>query len=232
MTISAVSGNQLRLGSGVNVANALTINGGGVAVQGALYVPAGNATYSGPINITGAATAGGHFATTANSSLLTIAGDNTITTSTALVPVTIRNGYVLYSGAQSYTEGTTLANGGATIQFAKLTSMPATGTVAMSTGTTLAVNVGGTGEFTTTGTGAGTIDGLMVGGIGGQGAPVTLASGSAIAIDTTSIGTGGTVTFANQYGYTPTVLPRTCREHPRIGQTRRRNAGVNQRRIL
>ena len=60
-----------------------------------------------------------------NAIKLTIGGNNTITASA--VPVTIRNGIVAYTGAQSYTAGTTLANAGASIQFSKLVSMPATG---------------------------------------------------------------------------------------------------------
>ena len=200
VTVNGVAGSELQLGNGVNVANALTINGGGIAVQGALYVPAGNATYSGTINITAATNAGGDFATVSTTNLLTIAGDNTIT---AAVPVTVRNGYVLISGAQSYTSGTTLANAGAMIQFAKPASMPATGTVALTTGTTLAVNVGGTGEFTAgSDTGAGSVGGLLAG-LGGQGAPVTLAAGSSIGIDTTNA--PGTVTLSNAFTSTNSV---------------------------
>jgi autotransporter-associated beta strand protein len=195
VTLNSGAGNELQLGNGVNIANALTINGGGATAQGAIYVPAGNATYSGTINIVGATNAGGYFATANDASKLTIAGDNTITSTQ---PVTVRNGYVLFAGSQSYTTGTTLANAGATIQFAKTTSMPASGTIAMSTGTTLAINVGGTNEFTTIGTGAGTLADLLAG-TGGQGAPVTLAAGSQIGIDTTSLGTSGKATFDNAF---------------------------------
>ena len=200
VTINAAAGNQLQLGSGVNVANALTINGGGVTAQGALYVPAGNATYSGTINITALTAAGGIFATAANSNLLTIAGNNTITSS---VPITVRNGYVLIAGSQNYTTGTTLANAGATIQFGKIASMPATGTVAMSANTTLAVNAGGTGEFTAGATTvAGSISGILAG-IGGQGARVTLAANTSLGIDTTNA-TGG-VTLSNAFTSTNNV---------------------------
>lgn len=184
VTVNNATGNQLQLAGGLNVSNALTINGGGVAGQGVLHLVSGNSTYSGIINITAATSLAdsGHFATGGQTSTLTIAGDNTITSS---VPVTIRNGIVKYTGSQSYTGGTTLATAGAMIHFAKTASMPASGTVALSTGTTLGVNVGGVGEFTTTGTGAGTIAGLLAG-TGGQGAPVTLAAGSSLAIDTTN----------------------------------------------
>ena len=192
VTINGATGNELQLGNGVNVGNALTINGGGIAVQGALYVPTGNATYSGTINITAATNAGGDFATAGNANFLTIAGNNTIT---AAVPVTVRNGYVVIAGAQSYTGGTTLANSGATIQFAKINSMPGTGTVALSSGTTLVVNAGGTGEFSD-GSGAGTIEGLLAG-IGGQGAPVTLAAGTSLGIDTTNA--TGNVTISSPF---------------------------------
>lgn len=201
VTINGATGNQLQLGDGVNVANALTINGGGVTAQGVLYLPAGNATYGGTINITAAQNAGGHFASVNNASVLTIAGDNTITSA---VPVTIRSGTVVYSGSQNYTGGTSFntADSRAMLQFAKPGSMPATGTVSVLSGTSVAVNAGGAGEFTATGTGAGTLAGLLAG-TGGQGAAVTLPVGSSIGIDTTNA--VGNVTFGNAYTSTNNV---------------------------
>ncbi len=192
VTVNGAAGNQLQLAPGVNVSNPLVIDGGGVVAQGVLFVPAGNATYSGPITLNAATNAGGHFATAGQTSVLTLAGDNTITSA---VPVTVRNGIVRISGAQGYTGGTTLANGGAMIHFDAPASMPATGTVALSSGTTLGVNAGGSG-FSAGGTGAGTIAGLLAG-TGGQGAPVTLAAGSSLALDTS--GAGGTVTFSDAF---------------------------------
>lgn len=184
VTVNNGTGNQLQLGNGVNVANALTINGGGVTGQGVLHLPAGNATYSGTIQVTAAQNAGGIFATAANTSVLTIAGDNTITSA---LPIYVRSGTVLITGSQSYTGGTAsnTADSRAMIQFAKPQSMPATGTVNLLSGTSLAVNVGGAGEFSATGTGAGTIAGLLAG-TGGQGGPVTMATGSSLGIDTTN----------------------------------------------
>jgi fibronectin-binding autotransporter adhesin len=197
VTINGATGNELQLGSGVNVANALTINGGGIAVQGSLYVPVGNATYSGSINITAATNAGGDFATASLANMLTVSG--AITSS---VPVTVRNGYVVIAGSQNYTSGTTLANAGAIVQFATPGSMPATGTVALVSGTTVSVNVGGAGEFTTAASGAGSLGGLF-GGIGGQGAPVTLAAGTSIGVDTTNA--SGPVVVSTAYTSTNNV---------------------------
>lgn len=202
VTVNTGSGNQLQLANGVDVGNALTVNGGGVTGQGILHVPAGNATYSGTINITAAQNSGGHFATAGNTSVLTIAGDNTITSS---VPVTIRNGTVAYTGAQNYTGGTNFntADSRALLQFAQPASMPATGAVTVLSGTTIAVNAGGAGGFTAgTGTGAGTIGGLLAG-TGGQGAAVTWPAGASLGIDTTNA--TDTVTFANAFTSTNNI---------------------------
>ena len=202
VTVNTGTGNQLQLADGVDVGNALTINGGGVTAQGVLYVPAGNATYSGTINITAAQNSGGHFATVTNTSVLTIAGDNTITSS---VPVTIRNGTVVYTGAQNYTGGTSFntADSRVLLQFAQPASMPASGAVALMSGTSIGVNAGGAGEFTAgTDTGAGSIGGLLAG-TGGQGAAVTWPAGSSLGIDTTNA--TGTVTFANAFTTTNNI---------------------------
>ncbi|MES2921036.1 MAG: autotransporter-associated beta strand repeat-containing protein [Verrucomicrobiota bacterium] len=187
VTINAAAGNQLQLSNGVNVANPLAISGG-VTAQGIVYVPAGNATYSGTISAV-TQLAGGHFATAGYiDNTLTIAGDNTITSA---VPITVRNGAVKITGAQSYTGGTSM-NGASFIQFGKTTSMPATGSVVTLANGVLGVNAGGAGEFIG-GTGAGTIGGL-VSGLGGQGAPVTWVANTTLAVDTTNA--AGTVTHS------------------------------------
>ena len=92
-------------------------------------------------------------------------------------------GESLLTGTNTYAKGTAISAG--SVQFAKILSMPATGTVTVSSGATLAVNAGGSGEWTNGTSGAGTIGGLYAG-VGGQtGSVVTLNSGSAVGIDTT-----------------------------------------------
>jgi autotransporter-associated beta strand protein len=195
VTINAATGNQLQLANGVNIANPLTLSGGGVVAQGVVYLPAGNATYSGTINAS-TQNSGGHLATAGYiDNTLTIAGDNTITSA---VPLTIRNGTIKITGSQNHTGGTSM-NGAAFIQFGKTTSMPSTGSVVTIANGVIAVNAGGAGEFTG-GTGAGTIGGLTSG-IGGQGAPVTWVANTTLAIDTTNA--TGTVTHSG--AFTPAV---------------------------
>ncbi len=93
-----------------------------------------------------------------------------------------------FSGANTYNGGTTISAG--TLQFAQTNAMPASGAVAVSSGATLAVNAGGTGEFTDgNNTTNGTVESLF-NNKGGQGAGVTLASGSAVGIDTTNASGG------------------------------------------
>ncbi len=104
-------------------------------------------------------------------------------------------------GANPYTGGTTLTTG--TLQFAKLAAMPASGSVAVGTGTTLAVNVGGTDEWTTATTGNGSIGGLLAG-TGGQGAPVTYAGTATVGFDTSNA--GGTQTYAGVISNVGTTL--------------------------
>ncbi|RYD24170.1 MAG: hypothetical protein EOP88_01340 [Verrucomicrobiaceae bacterium] len=192
---------QLQLANGVNVGNALTLNKCGVSGQGMLYVPTGSATYSGTINITTDPTAGGNFA--AGAGILTIAGDNTVTTA-PLVRVTPRLGITRFTGAQNYTTGVN-ANGG-TIQYGKLSSMPATGIVTINRMSTLAVNVGGAGEFSIGSTAtAGTVGGLLAG-IGSVGQTINFETiaplGSSIGIDTSNAVT--TQTFNAPFDSTAT----------------------------
>ncbi|MEO5912613.1 MAG: autotransporter-associated beta strand repeat-containing protein [Luteolibacter sp.] len=195
VTVNNATGNQLQLANGVNVANALTISGGGIAAQGVVYVPTGNATFSGTVSAV-ATSAGGHFATAGYvDNALTIAGNNTITSS---VPINIRNGVVIYAGTQNYTGGTTM-NGASFLQFKKIASMPATGAMTTIAGGTIAVNAGGAGEFNG-GTGAGTIGGLIAG-TGGQGAAVNWIAGTSMAVDTTN----ATATVTQAGALTPAV---------------------------
>lgn len=192
---------QIQLARGVNVANPLEIGAIGVTQQSQLFVPNGSAGYSGTIKLSGNPNAGGTFG--APNGILTIVGDNTITTNalTAVgtpVPVVpqIRNGIVRYAGAQSYANGT--GTNGGTIQFGKITSMPASGAVSVNNTSGIALNVGGTGEFTIASTAtAGSVGGVLSG-IGGQGAPVTYVSGSVFGIDTTNAAT--TQTFNTAFG--------------------------------
>jgi len=116
VTVNAVTNTQLQLGSGVNVGNALIINGGGIATQGVLWVPTGSATYSGAITINGVQGAGGHFAT--NGGTLTLSGP--ITSS---VPVTVRTGTVLLSNTNSSYSTLTIQAG--TVQLGANNAIPA-----------------------------------------------------------------------------------------------------------
>ena len=103
------------------------------------------------------------------------------------------SGTLTLSGTNSYTGGTTISNG--TLQFTKLVSMPASGAVAVNTGTTLAVNVGGTGEWTTGTTGEGTIGGLLAG-LGGQSGGTVSYSGNV----TLGLQVTGTQTYSGNIG--------------------------------
>ena len=180
---------QIQLGAGVNFSNPLTFNGGGVGSQGQIYVVnAGTSTVSSTINLAAPQNAGGTFATTGDTAILRIDGNNTITSAGS--PVSIRLGRVIFTGAQNYTTGTVF-NGNAgdrvSLQFGKVASMPASGAVTVPTGKSIIVNAGGSGEFTggdATAT-AGTIGGLLAG-VGGQGAPVSLQAGSTLGVDTTN----------------------------------------------
>jgi autotransporter-associated beta strand protein len=174
--------------------NPLTINGTGVSSGGALQ----NGTYAGPITLgsnssivginntillnSGGITGGFNLELGGTSLLNRI--DSTIATGAGTL-TKVGAGTWNLRGASTYTGGTSHTAG--TLQFSKLVSMPAVGTVAVSLGTTLIVNVGGgTGEWSTGTSGAGTLGGLLAG-TGGQGAPVTYGPGLiTLGIDTSN----------------------------------------------
>jgi autotransporter-associated beta strand protein len=100
-------------------------------------------------------------------------------------------GKLTISGSSNYSGGTQINAG--TLQFAKTSDMPSSGTVTVAGGATLAVNAGGVDEFTNATSGSGSIGGLLAG-IGGQGAPVIWNAGAKLGIDTTNA--GGSFTYA------------------------------------
>lgn len=156
VTVNAVADANLFLGNGVNVANPLEIKGGSVAGFGVLHTT-GTATYSGPINITGSANAGGHF----GGGTLTIT--NTITSS---VNVTFRVGTILIGNHGHSFASATIGQG--TLRLTASNALPVGSTlnVAASAAGTLDLNgfnqtlagltLGTSGAATIT-TGAGTL---------------------------------------------------------------------------
>jgi autotransporter-associated beta strand protein len=102
--------------------------------------------------------------------------------------------WVVSNTSNSYTGGTSLTGG--TLQFTKTAAMPATGLVAVGTGTTLAVNAGAaSGEWTNATSGNGSIGGLLAG-LGGQvGSTVSWTGAVGLGIDTTNA-TAGTMTYS------------------------------------
>ena len=113
VVVDNTAGNQILLGTGVNVANPLSIQGGGIAGQAVLYVPANAATYSGNINITGAAVRG-HFA----GGTLTLSG-----AVTSSVPVVFSAGTIVLNGSGSNFSNATLAQG--ILQLGAASALPA-----------------------------------------------------------------------------------------------------------
>ncbi|MGC4013455.1 MAG: autotransporter-associated beta strand repeat-containing protein [Luteolibacter sp.] len=107
VTLDLAGKNQrIQLADGVNITNALTLGANsGATARGVLEVNAtnANATWSGPITVTGATGSGGFFFA-ATGSTLTLAGPIT----SASTPLTQRLGTVIYSGGGSYASlGTT-----------------------------------------------------------------------------------------------------------------------------
>ena len=100
VVIDAVSGNQLQLAAGIDIGNSLTIHGGGVLGQGALWAENNAAAiYSGSISIDALPNSGGHFAAGTGTSTLTLTGPISST-----VTVYIRKGSVIFSNdGSSYT---------------------------------------------------------------------------------------------------------------------------------
>jgi autotransporter-associated beta strand protein len=190
-------------GSGI-----LTINGGTVSTRSAGgFTTANDSAWNGSFflyrgqtgtatwNHQGDITLGNNITATSTNAnfVLNVSGDIGETTGGAK-SLTLTALTTTLSGSSTYTGGTNVTSG--TIQFGKTASMSATGTVAMSTGTTLIVNAGGTGEFTGATSGNGSIGGLLEApAIGGQGAPVTWAGTARLGIDTTNA-TGGSLTYS------------------------------------
>ncbi len=197
------------LGTGTFQFASGTIESNGTAAR----TIANNFTLNGNGSGVASPTVGYWFGSTTNTGLLTFTGngtlasfdDNNITTlSNVVMSGALSNGggpdnlikegaaTLTLSGNNTYSGGTTIAAGA--LEFGSTTSMPATGTVAVDAGATLAIEVGSTGTLFTNGTtGKGTVGGIFSN-TGGQGAGVTLNSGSIVGIDTTNA--GGSFTYA------------------------------------
>ncbi|MCL4204889.1 MAG: autotransporter-associated beta strand repeat-containing protein, partial [Pirellulaceae bacterium] len=131
VTITNTANNQLFLSNGVNVDRPLVIQGGAVVGQGALHVPSGAATYSGQINITGNASAGGHF----GGGTLTLAGP--ITSS---VNVVFRAGTMIVANSGNSFDS---ASVGGTVRLAADNVLPTHATVTVGAGTTGVLDLNG-----------------------------------------------------------------------------------------
>jgi autotransporter-associated beta strand protein len=91
-------------------------------------------------------------------------------------------GIVTLAGTNSYTGGTTVTTSGAILNLRKLSSLPASGTTAMSTGTTLSLGVAASGDhFSST-----DVDNLFAGTPAGNLANVTLTGTVHVGMDTTA----------------------------------------------
>jgi autotransporter-associated beta strand protein len=111
------------------------------------------------------------------------------------------SGLLILSGTNTYNGGTTISNG--TLRFPKIVSMPASGDVAVNTGT-LSINLGGTGEWTAGTSGNGTLGGLLAG-LGGQiGSTVTYSGNVGLDLVTT-----GTQTYTGNIANVGTSLAIT-----------------------
>lgn len=207
-TVTAVAGTQLVLGNGVNISSPLTIAGGSVAGQGALHVPTGAATYSGPITITGSTAAGGHF----GGGTLTIA--NSITSS---VDVVFRIGTVILAGAGSNFASATLGQG--ILRLGINNALPTTSNLVLGSSGAGIFDLNGfsqTLNILTKSASAGTVDNTAAGTtstltLGSNNATSTFAgviqdSGAGSVVNVAKIGTGTlTLSGVNSYVGTTTV---------------------------
>lgn len=220
---------QLLLSNNISLNNPITLSGrnttGGNAspINAAIDNISGNNTLSGGITLQ----VGGTYILQSDSGLLTISGGTAITSgASGSRNVTLQgNGNGLISGmvingsatgglslttagsgtwtisntANAYTGGSNVNSG--VMQFTQTAAMPAAGTVSVASSAILAVNAGGPGEFSSAASpsGTGSIGGLLAG-IGGQGAPVTWASGAILGIDATNA--PGGLTYSGSIGNT------------------------------
>ncbi|MEO5716503.1 MAG: autotransporter-associated beta strand repeat-containing protein [Luteolibacter sp.] len=134
VSTAAVPGVQLQLASGVTIGNTLTMNGSSFTGQGVLYVPTGDAIYSGPINITASPTAGGHLAS--GTGTLNVTG--AITSS---VPVVVRNGIVVFTNTGSSYSGLNVQQG--TLKLGATNVIPVANTVDVGASGAAILDLGG-----------------------------------------------------------------------------------------
>jgi autotransporter-associated beta strand protein len=181
-----VAGQTAVFSAGTNGVGAFTVTISGAQTASGVTFEEGTATLTGDgLNLTGGTIS---VAAGLTSTIQSAVGGSVLLSKTG-------TGTLVVSGANTYSNGTTISAG--TMRFATTSSMPASGTVAPSSGATLAVNAGGGSEWTNAASGNGSIGGLIAG-TGGQGAPVVWASGSILGIDTTNA--GGTLTYSNVIG--------------------------------
>jgi fibronectin-binding autotransporter adhesin len=202
VTVSSTAGNQLLLGNGTNVSRPLVIQGGSIAGQGALHVPTGSATYSGPINITAHTSAGGHF----SGGTLTLAGPVT-----SSVNVVFRAGTVIISDPGNSFASSSV---GGTLRLAADNVLPTDATISVGDGTNGVLDLNGFNQVlnaVTKGSNAATINNTAAGTsstltVGNNDANSTFAgvvsnTGSGAVLDVVKTGTG-TLTLSGASTYT------------------------------